>query len=48
MNNTDISKVLNSMNRDNREKLLKYLINLEKQDNSYNQEPASSFPQKVD
>ncbi len=39
---------LNYINRQNKEQLLKYLINLEKQENSYSQELVSAFPQKDD
>lgn len=39
---------LNYINRQNKEQLLKYLINLEKQENSYSQELVFVFPQKDD
>ena len=39
---------LNYINRQNKEQLLKYLINLEKQENSYSQELVFAFPQKDD
>lgn len=47
MNNI-ISKELKTMNRKKKEKLLKYLINLEMQDRLDNQEPVSAFHQRDD
>lgn len=48
MNNKQVVNKVNNINRKNKEQLLLYLINLEKQENSYNQELASVFPQKDD
>lgn len=48
MKNTQVINKLNNINRKNKERLLLYLINLEKQENSYNQEPASVSLQKDD
>lgn len=39
---------LNKLNRKNKEDLLQYLFNLEKQGTQSNQELVSSFPQKDD
>ncbi len=39
---------LNKVNRKNKEDLLKYLFNLEKQEMLNNQELAFAFPQKDD
>lgn len=39
---------LNKLNRKNKEDLLQYLFNLEKQEIQSNQELVSSFPQKDD
>lgn len=47
MNNI-ISKELKTMNRKKKEKLLKYLINLEMQDRLDNQEPVSASLQRAD
>ncbi len=48
MNNKQAINKLNNINRKNKEQLLLYLINLEKQENSYNPEPASVSLQKDD
>lgn len=48
MKNKRVSNKLNSINRENKKQLLLYLINLEKQENSYNQELVSVSPQKDD
>ncbi len=48
MNNKKTSNKLNNINRKNKKQLLLYLINLEMQENSYNQEPVSVSPQKDD
>lgn len=48
MKDKKVSNKLNNINRKNKEQLLIYLINLEKQENSYSQEPAFVSPQKDD
>lgn len=46
MKNKSIKIYLNSLNYTQKEKLLKYMLILEKQEKLYNQESAFAFPQR--